>query len=73
MALTAGLSNVTLVGSEVARRVTDTVTRGGGGVSRHGRLKVGQLEYEAEMRVLDNLVYDVMCVLNCIYYSVSYY
>ena len=56
MALSAGLCNVMLVGNEVARRVADTVIRGGGGVSRHGRLKVGQLEYEAEMRVLDNLV-----------------
>lgn len=62
MALTAGLNNVMLVNNDVAKKVFRTVSRGGGGVSRHGKLKVGELEYEAMMRVLDNLV--GYCLLN---------
>ena len=56
MSLSAGLSNLMLVSNEIANKVVRTVNRSGGGVSRHGNLEVGQLEYEAMMRVLDNLV-----------------
>lgn len=56
MALSAGLSNVMLVNKVMADKVFATVQGGGGGVSRHRRLKAGELEFEPLMRELDNLV-----------------
>lgn len=42
---------------DVGRRVQEVTTQGGGGVSKNGILwTMGELEYEAYMRMLDNLV-----------------
>ena len=46
-----------LVDNLVAKKVYKTVNNAGGGVTRHKRLNIGELEYEAMMRVLDNLVH----------------
>lgn len=56
-ALSCGLTNLIQVSEEVGKRVQDVVTQGGGGVSINGKLwRMGELEYEAFMRMLDNLV-----------------
>ena len=56
-ALSCGMANLIQVSKEVSERVREVVTQGGGGVSKNGKLwKMGEMEYEAFMRMLDNLV-----------------
>ena len=52
-----GIANLIHVSDEVSKRVCDVVSQGGGGVSKNGKMwRRGELEFEAYMRMLDNLV-----------------
>ena len=55
--MSCGIANLIQVSKEISERVQEVVTQGGGGVCDKGQLwKMGELEYEAFMRMLDNLV-----------------
>ena len=55
--MSCGIANLIQISKEIGDRVRAVVTQGGGGVSDNGRLwRMGELEYEAFMRMLDNLV-----------------
>ena len=56
MAMSVGLENLFLVEDRIAKKVMRIARQSGGGVSRHGNFGNGELEFEALMRVLDNLV-----------------
>ena len=55
-ALSAGLSNLIKVDEDLVKQTASVLSKGGGGVSSVSFWKTGELEYEAEMRVLDNKV-----------------
>ena len=53
----AGLDNLILIGEEIKKRTFQLGSQGGGGVDTGGRKwKSGELEFEAIMRQLDNVV-----------------
>lgn len=56
MASSVGINNLILVENNTAKEVMNVASRSGGGVSHHGNFGTGELEFEAMMRVLDNLV-----------------
>ena len=56
-ALSCGIANLIHISEEVSKCVHDVGTQGGGGVSQNGRMwGTGGLEFEAWMRMLDNMV-----------------
>ena len=56
-ALSCGIANLIQVSKEIGERVQEVVTQGGGGVSKNGKQwRMGEMEYEAFMRMLDNQV-----------------
>ena len=56
-AVPAGLDNLILVSEEIKKRTHLIGSQGGGGVDTGGRKwKSGELEFEAIMRQLDNVV-----------------
>ena len=55
-ALSAGISNLIKLDEDLIKRTSSVVNQGGGGVSSVSLWKTGELEYEAEMRVLDHKV-----------------
>ena len=56
-ALSCGIANLLQVSQDVRGKVQNIVQKGGGGVSScKKRWSVGDLEFEALMRMLDNLV-----------------
>lgn len=62
-ALSAGMSNLILLDRELVNRTARVLNAGAGGVGDEGFWKPGELEYEAEMRVLDNKVRLLECVI----------
>lgn len=56
MALSAGIDDLIIVKEEIAKQVKAVSYESGGGVSCHDDLNKGELEFEAMMRILDNLV-----------------
>jgi len=51
------MANLIQVSDKIGKCVRDVVTQGGGGVSKDSKMwRMGDLEYEAFMRMLDNLV-----------------
>jgi len=53
----AGLDNLVLVGEEIRKKTFATANQGGGGVDSSGKKwKIGELEFEAQMRIMDNAV-----------------
>ena len=52
-----GIANLIHISDKVSKLVCDVVSQGGGGVSKNGKMWLrGELEFEAHMRMLDNLV-----------------
>ena len=55
-----GLDNIQLISDDVRRQTFEQANQGGGGVDSEGesrrRFKVGEMEFEALMRQLDNTV-----------------
>jgi hypothetical protein len=61
-AVPAGLDNLILVSQEIKQKTFATANQGGGGVDSSGKKwKVGELEFEAQMRLLDNAVSWTSC------------
>lgn len=53
----AGVDNLVLVSQEVKQKTFSIANQGGGGVDSSGKKwKLGELEFEAQMRILDNAV-----------------
>ena len=56
-AIPAGLDNIILVDNEIRRKTFNVANQGGGGVDTGSKKwKIGELEFEALMRQLDNCV-----------------
>lgn len=56
-AVPAGLDNLVLVSQEIKQKTFATANQGGGGVDSSGKKwKIGEMEFEAQMRLLDNAV-----------------
>ena len=56
-AMPAGVDNLILVSQEVKQKTFSTANQGGGGVDSSGRKwKIGEMEFEAQMRLMDNAV-----------------
>ena len=58
-ALSLGLSNLITLDEDMSKKVFSVGSKSGGGVSRHGNMQTGDLEYEAEMRALDREVWEI--------------
>ncbi|KAL4231595.1 Adducin 3 (Gamma) [Mactra antiquata] len=57
-ALPAGLDNLVLVSDEIKQKTFSIANQGGGGVDTSAKKwKVGEMEFEAQMRLLDNAGY----------------
>lgn len=57
-AMPAGVDNLILVSQEVKQKTFSTANQGGGGVDSSGRKwKIGEMEFEAQMRLMDNAGY----------------
>ncbi len=55
--MACGLDNIIQVSDEIKEEVQKVVQQGGGGVAGGGRKwKIGEIEFEAMMRQLDNMV-----------------
>lgn len=55
-AIPAGVETLTLVSQAIKQKAFNVASQGGGGVDTSGKKwKVGELEFEAQMRLLDNL------------------
>lgn len=61
-ALVVGLASLIAVDKNVRQQVNNVTRRGGGGVSRLGIFRVGEMEFEALMRMLDNQASVCVCV-----------
>lgn len=56
-AMPAGMDNLVLVSQDVKQKTFSIANQGGGGVDSSGKKwKLGELEFEAQMRILDNAV-----------------
>lgn len=64
-ALSCGIGNLLQVSQDVCGQVQNVVQKGGGGVSCSRRWGVGDLEFEALMRMLDNLVRHLFGSMEC--------
>ncbi|XP_053407851.1 gamma-adducin-like isoform X13 [Mercenaria mercenaria] len=57
-AIPAGVDNLILVSQEIKQKTFTTANQGGGGVDSSGKKwKIGELEFEAQMRLMDNAGY----------------
>lgn len=57
-AMPAGVDNLILVSQEIKQRTFATANQGGGGVDSSGKKwKIGEMEFEAQMRLMDNAGY----------------
>lgn len=57
-AVPAGIDNLVLVSQEIKQKTFATANQGGGGVDSSGKKwKIGEMEFEAQMRLLDNAGY----------------
>jgi hypothetical protein len=53
----ACVDNLMLVSQEIKQRTFATANQGGGGVDSSGKKwKIGEMEFEAQMRLMDNAV-----------------